>query len=180
MTKKIQETVCRWLVEGGIEAICENYSHYWEMDVASMTKSGLLWEFEVKISRSDFLSDKKKKITKFEHYKMKNEQTAPNYFCYVCPEGLIKQEEVPIYSGLYYYHKDGQISCIKSPKRIHKAKMDKEKTTKKMLRLNIQRKYLGCAMITFKNKESAKIYHEAMKEQEEQIKKNQSLFSQEL
>lgn len=179
MTSKIQQAVCRWLAVAGDEAICENYSHCWEMDVASMSKGGLIWEYEVKISRSDFLADKKRKMTKFEHYEMKNERTAPNYFCYVCPKGLIKENEIPAYAGLYYYHPDGKIKWVKSAKKIHKIKVDKEKTARKMLRLNIQRKYLRGSMMTFKNRESRKIYDAFRKEQEENRKKNESLFSDE-
>lgn len=176
MTKNIQHAVCKWLAEIGHESICENYTHSWEMDVATMTKSGLLREFEVKISRSDFLADKKK-IIKFAHYEMKNEKTAPNYFGYVCPTGLIKPDEIPSYAGLYYYLENGNIDFIKECKRIHNGKVNKEKVMQKMLRLNIQRKYLGGSMITFLNRKSKIEYDKLMEFQKSEREKNESMFS---
>jgi hypothetical protein len=123
------------------------------MDVASLSKSGMLHEFEVKISRSDFMADKKKKVVKFSHYDMKNEKSSPNYFYYVCPEGLIKPDEIPVYAGLYYCNGE-DIELIKNAKRIHKAPGDIQRILKKMLRLNIQRQYLGGSMLTFLHKKA--------------------------
>jgi hypothetical protein len=152
MTKDIQKAVAKYLVEKGNEAVCENYGHIrYEMDVASISKSGLIHEFEVKISRSDFLADKRKK-GKFSYYEnaKSNPFGCPNYFYYVCPAGLIKAAEVPLFAGLYYYE-NGEIVFIKGPKRLHATPSDKKKIIEKMLRLTVQRAYLGCAMMTFKN-----------------------------
>jgi hypothetical protein len=157
MTKDIQKTVANYLVESGYESVCENYGHtLFEMDIAVLSKSAMLYEFEVKVSRSDFLADKNKgskngrlKFTRYEDAK-RNDFGVPNYFYYVCPEDLIKENEIPIYAGLYYYS-DGKIRIIKKAKRIHKSLQDKIKILSKMLRMTIQRKYLGGTMLTFKN-----------------------------
>jgi hypothetical protein len=171
-TKDIQQGVCKWLAVLGSESICENYAHHWEMDICSMSKSGIISEFEVKISRSDFLADKKRKVTKFEHYEMRIERTSPNYFYYVCPEGLIKENEIPKWAGLYYFI-DGNLKFIKGATKIHRAKANIEKTNKKMLRLTVQRKYLGGSMMTYKNKESLREYNEYQKQREQAIKQNE-------
>lgn len=176
MTSKIQEAICKYLAKRGHESICENYGHNWEMDVASMSQSGMLHEYEVKISRSDFLADKKQKATKFMHYEMRIEGTTPNYFYYVCPEGLIKKGEIPMYAGLYYYS-DGEIQMIKNAKRIHKASADKERVLRKMLRLNIQRKYLGGSMLTYLNRKLVEKHLERQRNQKEET--SNSLFSDE-
>jgi hypothetical protein len=63
--------------------------------------------FEIKISRADFLNDKKnpnKFIKTYEHC---------DYAYYVCPEGLIKIEEVPYNAGLIWVNTDKTLNIIK-------------------------------------------------------------------
>lgn len=171
MTKKIQEAICKYIILKGHEAVCENFGYNWEMDVASLSKSGMLHEYEVKISRSDFLADKKQKSTKFTHYEMRNDRTCPHFFYYVCPEGLIKKDEIPIWAGLYYYS-EGEIWLVKNCKKLHGTSIGIEKVLRKMLRLNIQRRYLGGSMLTYLNRKIV----EKHKEQAKQLKTNESLF----
>lgn len=149
-TKIIQESLCKYLAERGHESLCENYGHtIAEMDVASLSKSGMLHEFEIKISRADFIADKSKR--KWSYYESKFEFHLPNYFNYVCPENLIAPSEIPVYAGLYYYN-NGEIRMIKAAKRTHNTPKDREKILGKMLRINIQRKYLGGCMLTVLNR----------------------------
>lgn len=174
MTKKIQKALCESLAKMGHQALCENFDYMVsEMDVASLSKSGLIHEFEVKISRADFKADKKKTL-KFKYYEMRHEPYCPNYFYYVCPEGLIKKEEIPDYAGLYYYSKEG-LWKEKNAKRLHNSPVQNlEKVLRKMLRLNIQRKYLGYSWMTFKNKEAQKRWEEHSKTKDN---KEESIFS---
>ena len=65
---------------------------------------------EVKVSRSDFLADKRKPFRLFP------EEGLGEYRYYCCPDGLIKPEEVPHYWGLIY-EKGGVISMIKEAER---------------------------------------------------------------
>lgn len=106
--------------------IIENlYVFDWESDKLIITKSGLSYEFEIKISRGDFKNDFKKidkhtilegkeeyipsydkildawKPRYTEHYKVANRKK-PNYFYYAVPEGMITPDEVPEYAGLVY------------------------------------------------------------------------------
>ena len=184
MTKEIQESVCNYLARNRHESICENFGHtVFEMDIASLSKSGMLHEYEVKISRSDFLADKKKHkkygLSKFEQYgnPMGIEVKCPNYFYYVCPEGMIKKDEIPVYAGLYYYEKEKGIRMIKNAKRIHKVPQDENWILRKMLRMNIQRKYLGGTMLTYLNRKLSEKYLEMQKSNENEI--NNSLFANE-
>lgn len=53
---------------------------------------------ECKISRSDFLADKKK------HFRMKPEKGMGDWRFYMCPPGIIKPEDLPEGWGLLYCH----------------------------------------------------------------------------
>lgn len=63
---------------------------------------------EVKISRSDFLSDKKK------YWRANPEYGLGQMRSYLCPCGVIKLEELPAKWGLFYFD-GGKIECIKYP-----------------------------------------------------------------
>lgn len=92
-----------------------------EMDVFSVTRAEKVYEFEVKISRSDYLADFKK-VTK--HRLLKEGKYWANKFIYVVPEGLIQPEEVPDYAGLYYLkYKDWhtwEFVVVKRPPWVNK------------------------------------------------------------
>lgn len=67
--------------------------------------------YEVKHSRSDFLSDMKKP----EKWKSYLEVAEKLY--YVCPEGIIKKEDVPNECGLIYQLQDKSFKTIKQAKK---------------------------------------------------------------
>ena len=95
-----------------------------EADMLMVRRSGYVEEFEIKISRSDFLADRKK-MRKHQRLQEPNGWVTPNKFSYVVPEDMIKIEEVPDYAGLFYWcPKWGTISMVKSPKFLHKDKHD--------------------------------------------------------
>jgi hypothetical protein len=54
-----------------------------------------------------------------------DEFKGPNYFNYICPENLIKLEEVPEYAGLIYVRNNDftRIKIIKPAPKIHKNKV---------------------------------------------------------
>lgn len=81
------------------------YVFSWESDYLALTKSGLFYEIEVKISRNDFKNDFKK--TKKHMILENNNDLAihkPNFFYYAVPENLIHESEIPDYAGLIYVH----------------------------------------------------------------------------
>jgi len=96
----------------------------WEADVISATKSWLVHEYEIKVSRSDFLADKNKKAkhkdlsdrfktgAKYREPKTDWERSwfesgyttkfwinTPNYFWYVTHGFEIETDEIPHYAG---------------------------------------------------------------------------------
>lgn len=147
-----------------LNPVCENVNYFFghEMDVCSISKSGLITEFEVKVSKSDFKADAQK--NKWRYFEAKVEKQIPNYFYYVCPEGLIKVEEVPQFAGLIYV-KDDEVTIIKPSSRIHRLKHDKDKLLMKFCRVQSQRVYLGSCLMTYQ----AKIYSEQMKQRNETV-----------
>lgn len=75
------------------------YFFNWESDALYITRNGNMWEYEIKLTHSDFLADK---IKVYKHKTMR-EGKGPSRFYYVCPENVIKIEEVPEYAGLAYF-----------------------------------------------------------------------------
>lgn len=149
-SKEIQIAIGKRQVLYFHSPVCENISFgFEEMDVMSVTKSGLICEFEVKISRSDFKADFKK--IKHQYHANGLKKHLPNYFSYVCPKGLILESELPKYAGLYYYEA-GQIDEIVKPPRIHSIKRDIVKIMEKVCRIQSERHFLGSARLTFMNK----------------------------
>lgn len=123
------------------------FKHDWESDFFVQKQNGYSYEFEVKISRSDFFNDFKKtakhsilKESKYEDVftdyakndlgnyekvlkkEIKNWTKKPNKFFYVVPENLISVNEIPEYAGLYYF-KNGSLTKIKDAPFLHKEKL---------------------------------------------------------
>lgn len=75
----------------------------WESDVLSVTRTGFVHEWEIKVSRSDFKADREKHrhavLTKSYSLRV---VAQPNYFWYVTPPGLVNIDEVPDHAGLAY------------------------------------------------------------------------------
>lgn len=53
--------------------------YYWEADLLSITRAGLVHEFEIKLSYQDFKADAKKN----KHWFIENKTKSPSYFWYV-------------------------------------------------------------------------------------------------
>lgn len=100
----------------------------WESDYLAFSKAGYVWEAEIKISRKDFLKDIKNKAEKhrFLRLAMKGESPVPvpNHFVYVCPEGVIRPEDIEDlpYAGLLWVSKSGWFSWQTGVPDIHKGK----------------------------------------------------------
>ena len=131
---------------------CENVSRWFnseEIDVLAINKSDYLTEYEVKISRSDFKADAKK--SKWIWYLGATESLTPNYFYYVCPQGLILKEELPKFAGLIYATSEG-LQTIKKAPQIHKKSANRFNVLKKFCRIITERTYLGCCRLTYENR----------------------------
>lgn len=152
LTKSIQETICREeILKGNIP--CENVSFLFyrsEVDVASILKSGYIAEYEVKISRSDFKADFKK--AKWKYFDHRIETGIPNYFYYVCPEGMIEEHEIQDFAGLVYVNAEGEPYMVKKAKILHRHKQDPVKVLRKFCRVKSEREYFGECLMTYKNR----------------------------
>lgn len=96
---------------------------YKETDLLVIQKSGLIFDIEIKISRSDYLAD----FNKLEKHSILSGKSVveyfPNKFYYAVPEGLIKSEEIPTYAGLIYI-KGNHAYEIKAAPFLHKNKLE--------------------------------------------------------
>lgn len=122
--------------------------HYLETDFLLVKENGYIYDIEIKISKSDFKADFKKKkhevlksgfitaqsyYTRTEEDKLvrynkgdKVEIERPNRFYFCVPENLITKEDVPDYAGLFYVNEFGDIRKVKEAKLLHKDKRLKE------------------------------------------------------
>lgn len=110
----------------------------WETDFFSVSKSGLMYEVEIKISKSDFKRDfDKSKHRIFQYLKgsvkpimkdprIDNMKLLPHKFYFATPQNLIKFEELPAYAGLMELGPQG-ISIIKEAPILHKHKPNIDK-----------------------------------------------------
>jgi hypothetical protein len=86
------------------------YVEDWEADIIhlrSLKRKQVVTEYEVKISRSDFFADARKRsrpgATKAQlKSEVLTEGNRCNYFYYLVPKNLITPDEVPPYAGLIY------------------------------------------------------------------------------
>jgi hypothetical protein len=73
-----------------------------ESDLISVTEAGLVHEFEIKTSKSDFERDFRDKS--FKHEVLEEQaptegKCTPNYFWFAMPRNVCKEVEVPEYAG---------------------------------------------------------------------------------
>lgn len=121
----MQTILMQWLMEEKKhEIVAPNIKNLyrWEADIISITKSTLVHEFEIKVSRADFLADRNKKhkhgelkrafsgdlrpVAKTEYQQRLFDMgirpgrvRVPNYFWYVINGFDVSPEEVPPYAG---------------------------------------------------------------------------------
>lgn len=109
------------------------YVYGWESDYLVITRSNVVYEIEIKISKSDFKNDFKHKEDKHLLFeggnrlgKFSKKGGMPNYFYYAVPNGLIAPEEVPEYAGLIYLQPWGA-TIVKEGKKLTDEKFDSDK-----------------------------------------------------
>lgn len=132
--KDIQQILIEEYYPKGRKIQMTNYSGsgFHEADVFQINpNTGTMWEYEVKISRSDFRADKKKV---HKHSRMQNPPEigwagtngVPTHFYYAAPTGVIPIEEVPIYAGLVEIDEEGYITTVKKAPKLHKIKASEQ------------------------------------------------------
>ncbi|HEX2866531.1 MAG TPA: hypothetical protein VHO03_05795 [Ignavibacteriales bacterium] len=173
--KEIQDIILKTYHERGHYPITLNFvgMGLGECDVISISSANFSYEFEIKVSRSDFKADFKNKWGKHDrmsgnpgirtydkstpkgkikdYYKM---YESCNYFFYVCPDGLISAEEVPEYAGLIYVvegRREMELKEIKKAPLLHKEKADAALI--KQIGRNLTNKlFFGCSYTEYKFK----------------------------
>lgn len=138
---EIQYDLHCYLIGKGHVATIPNVSWswlYWEADLISITKAHLMYEYEIKISLSDFKKDflKRKHLT-LGHKRSWESRRVPNYFVYVAPARAVPIC-IPDHAGLYLYNSKATAASevfteVKKPSRIHNLKQD-DRSVNKMLR----------------------------------------------
>ena len=139
-----QAALMRWTLDDLNHSIAVPNSksvYPWECDLLSVTRAGYVHEYEIKLSRADFLADKKKRR---KHQVLANafypHHRLPIYFWYVTYE--LVDLEIPEYAGwieLYAYGGDALYTRIKKPApRLHKTKVT-EKQRDTLVRANAYR-----------------------------------------
>ncbi len=120
-------------------------SHDNEADILFIRSSGFCDEVEVKVSRADFLADKKKRVmyrepiqgewhwekqglpfspyTKEKYQALADGDMLANYFWYAVKEGICHISEVPEFAGLISINENGDARILKPPRRLHKNKL---------------------------------------------------------
>ncbi len=120
-----------------------------ESDLVSITNTGYLWEYEIKITKNDFYADRRK----YRHERYLDSESAtdrkPNRFWYVVPAGkengkfipLIEPKLMPVYAGLIGVYESTDTTIperergpwvrkIKSAPLLHKEKATIEQVMK--------------------------------------------------
>lgn len=126
--KDIEVALYQYLIKKS-KLICPNVMFYgYEMDICQVTPVGYIHEYEIKLTRSDFLAD----FRKFKHRVFRGEvrDEIPFRFSFVTPPGLLTSKDIPTYAGWFEcylpYHTNGpedlSIRCLKSPPRLKWAK----------------------------------------------------------
>lgn len=108
--KELVEVSYKWILKRGSCGVAFKELKTSNIEIPDVIGfgSGFSAVIECKVSRSDFLQDKKKP------HRQKGMGTF-KYFC--CPEGLIKADELPDKWGLIYVTADGSCNLKKNPRK---------------------------------------------------------------
>lgn len=99
----------------------------WEADLISVTRSWFVHEYEIKISRADYLRDSKKDD---KHYYLKcGKQYAPNYFWYATIGFDIEPPEHAGWLKIAYDEKHFRycVRVMREARRLHDGKLSEDK-----------------------------------------------------
>ena len=141
--RSIQKLLVSWLRQRRApKATVGNivWNDMWEADLIEINKSWEIAEYEIKCSKQDFKADFKKERKHKELSTLADLSILPNYFSYVCPEGMIEEADVPEYAGLYYIMESRNKlkkvpRVIIKPPILHNERVDYEKWRQIAIRL---------------------------------------------
>ena len=153
-THQIEQAVAQERLVRGDDIVLRN-THFatdGEADVLGIRSSGYIAEYEVKVTRADYLRDSKKE--RWVKWRNRIEKTgcpvrkqvfgkdrytdppqytysgSPNYFFYVAPKGLLQASEIPDHAGFIeaepndnLYSSNVKLTLVKAAPLIHKYKL---------------------------------------------------------
>jgi hypothetical protein len=90
---------------------------YCDADFVAVSMGGLITEYEIKVSRSDFLRDRKK--LRHEIYSMDKPGELPNRFFYATAPGIVTAEDIPSWAGWMEYEAGELRVRRQAPKMTH-------------------------------------------------------------
>lgn len=158
--KQIEQALGKDRITSGDKIVCCNVNFVLkgQQDLLAVTSTGLVVEYEIKVTRSDFFRDKVK--GKDQYFKMVDivPDRIPNKFYYVVPIGLVEVDEVPDWAGLIYITENLVPYSKKAAPLIHKHKHDLQKIYRKITTLYQQRQFLGCCLMTYKNRQTRALH----------------------
>lgn len=168
---EIQHIIINSLAERSFQIFSTNTDSAlsFEADVIGINPNGYIYEYEVKLSRSDFKAEFRNKVHKHKMLsekkatheyavyekgkktlKMKTHIQIANRFYFACPTDLIKLDEIPSYAGLIYVSKSG-VEIIKNAPLLHKNKAN-TRIFKRLATVLSQRIIYGCSYYTYREK----------------------------
>ena len=172
-TKDLEDLLSIHLFTDSTKCVCKRFqgAGYSEMDVTKITSTDYIYEYELKVSRGDFLKETKnydenidrrkymkhklmKSIYESLKFKSRSKKTykVANKYYFVCPKNLIKIEELLPYQGLIYYDEIDGFVVVKESTFLHKNKID-EKTKFRLLKTLSERDVFdGKSKITYELK----------------------------
>jgi hypothetical protein len=158
----VQQLLGRYLFDQRHTPICGNFqtSTLPECDLISVNPQGLLCEWEIKISRSDFQADFRKerkhrclalgqgRVARRRGSALEYQFLTCSYFSYACPAGLLRESDLPPYAGLVWVHPDGRIAVVRPAPTRHLYPADAD--ILRRINHNLTQKFLyGCSRATF-------------------------------
>jgi len=173
-THDLETELSRYLFTDSTLGICKRFvgAGFSEMDIAKITSTEYIYEYELKISRADFIKEiknfnenndrqkywkhlmmKEAFNNKKKNYKRKTNSIA-NKFYFVCPENMIKEDEILDYQGLIYIDNKYDFKVIKEAKFLHKNKISIKILKRFMKTLSERETYDGVSKLTFNLKKN--------------------------
>lgn len=174
--RKIQQAIFQQFVSSSSLLMpCYTPRAWYECDVWRVTKAGLAVEYEIKLTRADFLADRRKRSRTRHRYvdgqwqrtvpRTKHERLAesdpagPSRFFFVLPVGVVPVEAIPEWAGLIECQEIGQqviIHQVRAARKLHAVPAD-ERSIKAAFRNSYYRmwSYMGCDLAA--GKESSEV-----------------------
>ena len=152
LTEGIMINALRYFIIGkrNYMAFCPRVHNFFgmksESDVIAINTNGYLVEFEVKLTKADFLKDKDKIISinrkRINKHKLYEQGGGSAMFYFVAPKGILTIDDIPEWAGLIEvvnreYIKYGTVlvcNNVKNAKKLNKRKAT-DKEIEKLLRL---------------------------------------------